>query len=94
MIWAYDKGAAYKGGDCMTSITYSEVDALPQDLYGARLDVWGGQAHHGGATLRTLVNHAFREARAGAFRVDIQLPDNRWLNLGCIRQLYARFENE
>jgi hypothetical protein len=78
--------------------TEAELAALSVDTQGTRLDIWG--ASQGTppapifATLRALVSRAVDASNAGAFRVEIQLADGRWLYADEICQLHTRFRGE
>ena len=76
----------------------TDLAELHADTQGAALYIWGALAGTRPApviaTLRTLVARALEESDAGAFKVEIQLADGRWLYADEIRQLHSRFEAE
>src|SRR5260221_12968756 len=92
-----------KRGNIMDATKYdwteAELAAFSADTQDARLDIYwtasqGTPPAPIGATLRTLVSRAVDASNAGAFRVDIQLADGRWLYADEIRQLHTRFRGD
>ena len=81
--------AETKGGTFM-----SDVDDVNADMQEATLLIWPPASVPCPATLGMLVRRAIEAKEQGAFKVEIQLKDGRWLNADQIRDLYRRFYPE